>query len=91
MVIMKIQLLRKVIMIMVLVTMMMTKMIMVMVADLSGGREEYPDAGEGHEGGRDAYQACQRFLRQIVVIIILVYFFLYIVIIIIIMFQKYCQ
>ena len=44
---------------------------MIMVVDLSGGGEEYADASEGHKGGRDAYQAGQRFLRQNVVIIIL--------------------
>ena len=35
------------------------------MVDLARGGEEDADAGESHEGGRDAYQAGQRLLEDL--------------------------
>ena len=43
-----------------------------MTTNLSGGGEENAKAGESHKGGRDAYQAGQRFLMEFLLINIVI-------------------
>ena len=47
-------------------------MVVIMTTNLSGGGEENAKAGESHKGGRDAYQAGQRFLMEFLLINIVI-------------------